>query len=217
MVAIENAAFIIEGSFRSPILVMKMEAARMNFDPLLIAGAVIAVVAIGLIALGLLFILGRRQQAVDSDEGLGEDLSVYPPAPQAGSHRLKFEGQFVRIRLVVLASARNVELTADMAEPLLQSVVFGLGDVARADKPRIRIWPPQLSHAGFVPKFFRYVRKPEPEGKPSPWILVAGQAKAGNKPILVGLALALAEPSTRGNVHLDANEWDYKLRIQAPE
>ena len=191
----------------------------MNFDLLLIAGAVIAVVAIGLMALGLLLMLmlGRRRKSVDSDEGLGEDLSAYPLAPQAGPHRLKFEGQFVRIRLVVLASARNVELTADMAESLLQSVVFGLGDVARADKPRIRIWPPQLSHAGFVPKFFRYVRKPEPEGKPSPWILLAGQAKAGNKPILVGLALALAEPSTRGNVHLDANEWDYKLRIQPPE
>jgi hypothetical protein len=189
----------------------------MDLEWLFIGGAAVAVVGLSALVILVLLVVGRRKKTVDSDEGLGEDLSTYPPAPHGGAPRLKFEGQYVRIRLVVLASGRNVDLTADMAESLLQSVAFGLGEVARADKPRVRVWPAQLSQSGFPPKFFRYVRRPEPDGKPSPWILVAGQARAGNKPILLGLALTLAEPSTRGNVNLDVNEWDYKFRIQSLE
>ena len=185
---------------------------------LLVIGAACLIIA-GFLLLLLLFAFGvvRRRRRVDPEAGLAEDLSQFPPAPPAGPYRLRFEGLPVRIRLVVLAAARNTELNAEMAEELLQSLLHGLGQVAVCDKPRIKVWPPQLSQTGFAPSFFRRVQRPEPAGQPSNWILVAGPARAGTKSFLVGLALAASEPTLRGNASLDQDDWDRKFRIQFPE
>ncbi len=184
---------------------------------LLIGVASLVVTVILLIALVFAIRVRRRRKKVDPDAGLDEDLSQFPPAPASASIGLRFEGQPVRIRLLVLAAGRNVELTADMADAILQSVVYGLGKVAESDRPRIRIWPAQLSHAGFAPTFFRHVRRAESAGEPSPWIVVAGPARSGHKSVLIGMALAAAEPTDRGNVHLDEEGWDRKFRVQFPE
>jgi hypothetical protein len=177
-----------------------------------IGGAVIVLVG------GLVLVLTTgRKKKFDPDAGLDEDLSQYPPAPKAGTHRLKFEGQPVRMRLVVLASGKIVELNSDMAEGLLQSIVHGLGEVADLDKPRIKVWPPQLSMVGFAPTFFRHIGRPEPSGQPSKWILVAGPAKVGGRAMLVGMALTANEPSTRGNVNMRQEDWADKFRIQIVE
>ena len=139
---------------------------------IVVISAVVIVLVGGLVLVLILMLTMGRKKKFDPDAGLDEDLSQYPPAPKAGTHRLKFEGQPVRMRLVVLASGKTVELNSDMAEGLLQSVVHGLGEVSDLDKPRIKVWPPQLSIAGFAPTFFRHVGRPEPSGQPSKWILV---------------------------------------------
>ena len=41
------------------------------------------------------------------------------------------------------------------AEGLLDLVMRGLGDVAKADQPRVKVWPSQLSNKGFAPTFAR--------------------------------------------------------------
>jgi hypothetical protein len=98
-------------------------------------------------------------------------------------------------------------------EPLLNRVVFGLGDIARQDRPRIRVWPPQISQQGFAPIFFRLTHRPEQTGKPSPWILAAGPVRAGREQFLLGLALLADEPSDRGNLMLQGNQWNYTFRV----
>jgi hypothetical protein len=184
---------------------------------LLVGGGFLLIAGILLLVLVFAFGVGRRRKVVDPEAGLDEDLSQFPPPPKPGTHRLRFEGLPARVRLVVLAGGKNVDLNAEMAESLLQSAVHGLGKVAECDKPRVRVWPPQLSQTGFAPKFFRHVLRPEPAGEPSNWILVAGPARVGTKIVLVGMALWAAEPSLRGNVSLDEEHWSDKLRIQFPE
>jgi len=170
----------------------------------------------GLLGLALvLFLVLGKSKKLDPDSGLRENLAEYPPARKAGTHRLQFEGQPVRLRLIVLApSGRATELKADMAEGLLQAVHHGMGEVADLDRPRVKVWPGQLSMEGFAPKFFDNIDRPEQSGKPSRWILVAGPAKAGQKTILLGLALETTEPTTRGNVRLSIENWSDKFRVQ---
>lgn len=184
---------------------------------LLVGGGFLLIAGVLLLVLVFAFGVGRRRRIIDPEAGLDEDLTQFPAAPKIGTHRLRFEGLPVRVRLVVLAGGKNADLNAEMAESLLQSVVHGLGVVVAGDKPRVKIWPPQLSQTGFAPKFFRHVRRPEPAGQLSNWILVAGPARAGHKIVLVGLALSASEPSLRGNVSLDEEHWNDKLRIQFPE
>src|SRR5262245_10887282 len=186
----------------------------MDLSILLIIGGLAIAGLFGLLLVLALVLAAVRRPTVDPEAGLGEDLVGYPPPPAAGTHRLKFESQSVRVRLVVLASGRSTDLNADMAEGLLQSILFGLGEVSDLDKPRVKVWPPQLSQAGFAPTFFRQVRRPEPAGQPSNWILIAGPAKVGGRSLLVGMALSTGEPSTRGNVRMREDDWANKLRVQ---
>jgi hypothetical protein len=171
--------------------------------------------ALVLVALVMAFRRLSGRKPIDPEAGLNESLADYPSAPPAGTHRLSFEGRPVRIRLVVLAAAgRAEELLPSMAEGLLESVLYGLGTVMRSDRPRVRVWPGQLSQTGFAPKFFRHVSRREADDEPSQWILVAGPARAGAKVILLGLALETAEPSTRGSVPLDVIRWPELFRVQ---
>jgi hypothetical protein len=103
------------------------------------------------------------------------------------------------------------------AGPLLEQVVRGLGIIIEEDKPRVRVWPAQLSNRGFGPTFHRLVRRPEADGQLSRWVLVAGQVKAGRWPLLVGLALWTDQPTTLGRLTLETPQWRDILRIQTVE
>jgi hypothetical protein len=92
--------------------------------------------------------------------------------------------QPARLRLVVVAPVGRKVLSADQVEGVLEQVLRELGAAAAGDKPRVRVWPPQLSSAGFAPTFFRLTHRPDPAGKPSRWVLLAGPARAGGQPIL---------------------------------
>jgi hypothetical protein len=176
--------------------------------------AVVVLAVVGFIAFKIL----TKKKPVDPDAGLDENLAEYPPAPKAGTHRLQFEGRPVRIRLVVLApTGRATQITTDMAEGLLETILSGLGSTVQLDRPRIKVWPPQLSLDGFAPTFHRHVQTPEPAGKPSRFTLVAGPAKAGAKQVLLGLALETKEPSTRGLVRMSPTQWPETLRVQVVE
>jgi len=174
-----------------------------------------AVIGAALLALLLLILWIRRgrRPTINPEGGLLENLADYPPAGP-GPQRLIIHGQPLRLRLVVVAPMGKRSLPANGAvEPLLDDVLRGLGAIARQDRPRIRVWPAQLSQQGFPPTFFRLTQRPEPAGKRSRWVLVAGPVRAAGQPLLLGLALCAEDVVDLGNVVLQANEWDQVLRV----
>jgi hypothetical protein len=180
---------------------------------LLIAAVVLGVIA--LVVRALLRSMARKEK--DPQDALRENLAEYPAAPaRSGSRTLFVESIPARIRLVVVApQTRSQTVTAQQAEALLELVVKGLGNVAMADRPRVRVWPHQLSIEGFGNTFHRLVTRPEREHQPSRWVLCAGQARAGKQMILLGLALQTDEETTLGRRTLDAEDWTQLLAVRA--
>lgn len=125
-------------------------------------------------------------------------------------------GQPVRVRLVVVAPTgkQRDPVTVDDVPQLLESVLHGLGDLVKADKPRVRVWPPQLSVTGFGPTFHRLVVSPDVAGTTSHWVKLAGPARTGKQPILLGLAVLVDEKTTLGDVQVETTEWGELLQIE---
>jgi hypothetical protein len=157
---------------------------------------------------------GKRGPAQERGVAV-EDLASYPPAPPAGSWSVFVEGVPARIRLVVVAPiGKENPVTADNVATRLDQVIRGLGAAIQQDKPRILVWPIQLSNQGFAPTLHRQVKRPEGDGKPSRWIIVAGQTPARPKPLLVGLALQADEVNAVGRLTLTPERWSEVLRVQ---
>lgn len=180
-------------------------------------------VVLGIIALIILLILrrllfklfARKREVFSQRPSLEEDLESYPPAPAAtGDRQLRVEGVPVRMRLVVVAPAGKDGVEADAIEGLLDRVLPGLGEMCRADKPRIRVWPRQLSYDGFTSLFQRNTLTRERTGELSRWVILAGRAKLGDQQIMLGLALQAVKPTTVGRRMLDAHEWPSVLRVR---
>jgi hypothetical protein len=180
----------------------------------LYAAAAVGVVMLLLIVAALAR-WGRRKPA-GSEDGFEEDLSDYPMAPRKpGSHQLTVHGRPVRLRLVVVAPVGKQPFAEGGAvEALLDQVLRGLGQAAQHDKPRVRTWPPQLSQQGFAPTFFRRTRCPDRAGAPSHWVMAAGPARAGGKPVLLGLAMWGDDEAPMEQIILAETEWDKALQVK---
>jgi hypothetical protein len=180
----------------------------------------------GLIVLLILWALlrplfrGRRRKGPRKEPPkLGEDLASYPPLPPStGDRRLTVEGVPVRLRLVVLAPAgTESEVDADNVSNLLELVLAGLGKVVPHDRPRIRVWPTQLSAEGFARQFHHHTPLPEGEGQPSRWVLVAGRVKAAGQSFMLGLGLQALNPTPLGRRTLQPHDWPTVLRLRVRE
>lgn len=158
----------------------------------------------------------RKTLQEDWDKKLREDLTSYPAPPtEPGKQRLTIYHVPARLRLVVLAPAgKEVAIEANQAEELLNRVLPGLGAIAAVDRPRIRIWPPQLSQQGFATAFFRHTITGVKEGQASPWVLVAGRSQFHQPAILLGLAFFADEPNNLGRLSLEPHQWLDVLRIR---
>jgi hypothetical protein len=192
-------------------------------------GGLSGIVLLGLVGMGVLIVLLIVLLAIyrflipkpppkgpAQEKGVGiEDLAELASPPPQGSLVLTVEGAPVRLRLVVVAPvAKSHHFGEEVVPDLLDAFLRGLGEIARQDVPEVRIWPPQLSHQGFATTFQRMMRRPEPEGKPSPWVLLAGQTPPRPKPLLLGLALEAAHPNSIGRVTVPPEKWSEMLRIQ---
>ena len=183
-----------------------------------VAGVVVLVLVLVLLAvLGKLWrvLFGRRPAPPpDPDRAHAEDLAAYPLPPLPGARQLMVEGVPARVRLIVVAPmGKGHAIAADAVEQLLDHVMRGLAEVIEDDQPHIRLWPPQLSAQGFAHKFHRLVRRPEPDGQPSHWVLVAGQTPPRPRPLLVGMALWAREANLIGRLTLEPVRWNDLLRV----
>ncbi len=174
--------------------------------------------AAGLGALVVLFVLFKiltgKKKRPNLEKGMGENLADYPPAPAVGPKQLHVNGVPVRIRLVVIAPAGNQKpVTADDAKEILDDVRRGLGGLLKSDRPRVKVWPPQLTLPGFAPTFHRLVKAPDAGKKNSRWVKLAGVARVGGKPVLLGLAVLADEPCKIGELKLDHMDWAETLQV----
>lgn len=167
----------------------------------------------GVLVLFILVVFSRGKKKVDPESGLGEDLATIPAPGKGPRHyQLMVMNHPVRLRLVVIAPVGKK--TIGKVDSALEQVFRGLGEVAIDDKPRVRIWPPQLSTQGFAPTFFRLTKRPEPDGKASRWILLAGPARAGAMPVLLGLAVQADEALQAGLLTMTETKWSEVLRVE---
>jgi hypothetical protein len=185
---------------------------------ILLVAALVVLLIVAAVLRGMLRAVFRRPGPTRYwDRELREDLAACPlPTRPPGERVLHIYHLPVRLRLVVVAAAgkeRDVDATA--VEKLLDRILPGLGGVAAWDRPRIRVWPQQLSQQGFLATFRRCTPRPEPEGEPSRWILVAGRALLARQPVLLGLGLWADEPNTVGRVNLEPHQWLDVLRLHA--
>ena len=176
--------------------------------------AFLGAVGIGaFVVLLLLFAVMKRGKKADPEAGLGDDLSTLPPAPKGQRHyQLYVMNQPARLRLVVVAPVGKK--TVGKVDSALEQVFRGLGEVSFDDKPRIRIWPPQLSTTGFAPTFFRLTRSPDADGKPSRFVMLAGPARAGATPVLLGLVVEVEDRSKLGKLTMTETQWGEVLRVE---
>jgi hypothetical protein len=182
---------------------------------------------VGLLALtAVLFVWrglgGGRRKGHRAEEEWSKDaidLAKCPMPPGApGDRRLLVYEAPARLRLVVVAPvAREFPVEPRGVPALLDKILPGLGDVLAADRPAIQVWKAQLSHHGFANTFHRSTVKPEGEGRASRWILVAGRAKVGKQPVLLGLGAWADGPNTVGRLTLDAHEWADTVRLGRAE
>jgi len=182
----------------------------------LFGAALLALVILLLLLRGLFG--GRRRKQLRTrgpEQEEGEDLAQYPPLRRPpGANVATVYHVPSRLRLVVVAPVGKMPIDPTTVEAMLDQVVPGLGQVARDDKPRVVVWPPQLSHTGFGASFHRTTRKPEADGEPSHWILVAGRAQVGKQPVALGLALWAEQPNTVGRLNIELQQWLDVIRMR---
>lgn len=161
----------------------------------------------------------RRQPPPVKTPNLEERFAEYPPLkPSSGDRRLTIEGVPVRLRLVVVAPAGTESvLDEEHLDKLLDRILPGLGGIFLGDKPRVRIWPVQLSHEGFANHLHRNTIIPEGEHQLSKWAVVAGRAKLDDCQVMLGLGLEAIKPTTIGRKTIDSHQWDVMLRVRTRE
>jgi hypothetical protein len=159
-------------------------------------------------------LVGIRPRPVKEAPKLDEVLAAYPPPPPPGSRRLLVEGIPARIRLVVVPPlGKGSFIKEEDIEELLNHLRYGLGSIARQDQAVFRVWPPQLSAHAFPAIFNRLVHSPDPEGRPSRWVLLAGPTPPRPRPLLLGMALLTDEPTTIGRMTMEPSQWVSLLQI----
>ena len=185
----------------------------------LIVSALLLLILIPVFRLGKIVFWGKKKHLEpDWDQKYREELDSCPmPVHPPGETGLAVFHVPVRIRLVVAAPVgKSSGIRLHEIPELLDHVMPGLGELVLRQQPRIRIWPAQMSDQGFSNTFARRMIKPDPEGKPSNWILITGRATAGNRTLFIGLGLWSENKTSLGLRNLEPLEWLQVLRLIPP-
>jgi hypothetical protein len=161
-------------------------------------------------------IFGRGKGKADKESKLAERLTEYPDLkPSTGDRQLRIEGVPVRMRLVVVAPAGTAsEVDMDDIPDMLERIVPGLGEIYKYDKPRVKVWPTQVSYQGFATFFHRNTLTGAKDGEQTRWAMAAGRVKLCKQQVMLGLALQSVKPNTVGRRTVDSHEWASMLRVR---
>jgi hypothetical protein len=210
---------------------MDLEAPRFVVDLLpdalreyalyIVGGSICLVGLVGFLLLAAIFkfLFGARPHQPAVDKSLIEKLSEYPDLkPSSGDRQLRIEGVPVRLRLIVVAPAGTAsEIDVDDLAKVLDQILPGLGGIYQYDKPRVKVWPTQVSYQGFANHFHRNTETGAAEGEDTRWAMIAGRVKVGTTQFMLGLALQSIKPNTVGRRTVDSHEWASVLRVRVRE
>lgn len=207
--------------FAPPALKNLLPDALQEYAAYILGGSIcfVAIFVILLLAAIARFLFRGRPSPDVQQKNLEEDLTEYPELKTtAGDRQLRAEGVPVRLRLVVVApagTASDVEL--DELPDLLEQVVSGLGEIYQHDKPRVVVWPTQVSYQGFGNQFHRHMLTGTELREPTRWVLIAGRMKVGKRQLMVGMAMQSIKPNTIARRTIDSHEWMSILRVRVRE
>jgi hypothetical protein len=179
-----------------------------------VSAVVIVLLTIGIADLIWIKLFRRRAQK-ESVPDPQEDLEQIPP-PLNSPDELQFTIYHVpvRLRMIVAAPAgAGRELDEKRVKRELERLWPGVRDVLIADKPRIRVWPPQLSQQGFALTFHRHLIRPDAQAKASPWISIAGKIQLEGEALMLGLVWWSQEKTTFGQLTLESHQWRDVIRL----
>jgi hypothetical protein len=180
-------------------------------------GAVALIVLLLLIGIvDLIWIkLFRNRRRIPQAAGPEEDLrQLPPPLLPAGDKQFSVYHVPARVRLIVAAPAGvGKGLDEKQVKKLLERVWPGVREVLAVDKPRVRVWPAQLSQQGFALAFHRHLLKPDAQANASPWISVAGKASLEGETLMLGLVFWSQEKTTFGQLTLEPHQWRDVIRL----
>lgn len=193
------------------------ELLRGPWGPVVRAAAVLVVLAL----LALVAVRGIRRRSgraskVESDYGIAADILPDWGPPEVGP-RLLYRNTPVRLAAVVLApSGRARELPPiNRLGEVFDALVPGLADVIRAHRPVYRRWPAQVSTRGFVHRFFAEAQVLAPPGTSSAWCLAGGTFVFRDEPLLVGLVMRAALPTSLARAIVEEPaEWLRLLSVE---
>jgi hypothetical protein len=152
----------------------------------------------------------RKRRQAKRIEDLREYLGPLAEAfTDPGPKQITVKGLPGRLRLAVMAPAGiNVgDLDPGMLDRVLDWIRQGLSRVTADDHPRVRVWPQQFSSEGFIRAFHSQVVIPEPRGKRSRWVLLAGTVSLGRQKINLGLAVLADQPNNIRQITIDKEQW----------
>jgi hypothetical protein len=164
----------------------------------------------------LLRALLPRKKKRDSliEPSLLVDLSELPN-PEGRPLGLRVQNLPGMLGVVVFAPLGKIKPPSkDQTFAVLNTVVPGLGKMARRDEPVVQIWPNQVSVTGFANTLARHLMVPGRDLTETNWCLLVGKHKRPEGLMLVGLAIGMDAPNRLGVIRLaDEMQWLQFLQV----
>jgi hypothetical protein len=173
----------------------------------------------GLVVLMFLFrvVFGRKKNVDPLIETKHlVDLSEIP-LPEDGPYGLRVQNLPGKLGVVVFAPLGKIKPpAADETFAVLNTVVPGLGKMARRDNPIVQTWSNQVSVTGFANTLARHLMVPGRDLTDTPWCLLVGKLKRPEGLMVVGLAIGMETPNNLGVIRLnDETQWLQFLQVNA--
>jgi hypothetical protein len=173
----------------------------------------------GLVVLMFLFrvVFGRKKHVDPLIETKHlVDLSEIP-LPEDGPYGLRVQNLPGKLGVVVFAPLGKIKPpAADETFAVLNTVVPGLGKMARRDNPIVQTWSNQVSVTGFANTLARHLIVPGRDLTDTPWCLLVGKLKRPEGLMVVGLAIGMEAPNNLGVIRLnDETQWLQFLQVNA--
>lgn len=173
----------------------------------------------GLVVLMFLFrvVFGRKKHVDPLIETKHlVDLSEIP-LPEDGPYGLRVQNLPGKLGVVVFAPLGKIKPpAADETFAVLNTVVPGLGKMARRDNPIVQTWSNQVSVTGFANTLARHLMVPGRDLTDTPWCLLVGKLKRPEGLMVVGLAIGMEAPNNLGVIRLnDETQWLQFLQVNA--